>query len=252
MPLLKKELQLRLTDSEAAIGSALSPTLEERHEKLKVLIQCEKMTQHARSTVSRFDTANALAPMLAAGQAIPCLLHLEMRVNEKLFCTSVQQAMERHRDGDSAKRCLPGAGVTACVNEKVLGGNGKSSQWKFPLKDDGKQIEARLMTNVQSRKCIEGLKLAIDVLHSPELDQTSLTPQQTRLDNERLSDEWHQLLDICAPMLQNLRRHEDFTDDDIDTTHQQMAAFMSTHVDPLEGTNIANYIHVIGAGHPTH
>lgn len=78
------------------------------------------------------------------------------------------------------------------MNKDIFGDRttGRTGQWKFPLKDSGKQVEPRSMTGVTSRKCITGLNLLIKVIFAEEHDEKSLNPQHTRMKNEALETKW--------------------------------------------------------------
>ena len=117
------------------------------------------------------------------------------------------------------------------------------------MKDRKKQVEPRSMTNDLARECYAGVKTLASLLYSAELGEDSLTPDVTRDKNARLGRKWHELLDSYMPMMVQIRKHEDFTDQDIDNTHVMMARFMALYVDLLDGGSITNYIHLIGAGH---
>jgi hypothetical protein len=99
-----------------------------------------------------------------------------MRVNEKLFWTLLQVGIDRYLDGskNSAQRKAFVQTLTDCMKQTVLGNmdNQTEYQWKFPLKD-GKYVDPRSMTNVHSRKCVQGIKaLAYKIFH-PSLDEES-------------------------------------------------------------------------------
>ena len=59
-------------------------------------------------------------------------------------------------------------------------------------------------------------------------------------------------MDTYLPMMSLLRKHEDFTDLEIDTCHTFTAKFMGQWVDLMDGQSITNYIHLVGSGHLTY
>jgi hypothetical protein len=181
---------------------------------------------------------------------------LEMRVNEKLFWTLLQAGIDRYQEGqvNSAARKAFVQTVTDCMKQIVLGNleNETEYQWKLPLKDGGKSVEPRSMTNVHSRKCVQGIKaLAYKIFH-PSLDEESKYPQSTRENNSALLSKWENLMDTYGPMMKLIRKMEDFSDEDIDELHRLCSTFMGQWVDLMEGQSITNYIHMIGAGHLTY
>ncbi len=144
--------------------------------------------------------------------------------------------------------------VTTCMQTSVLGDseNGRLGQWKFPLKDGSKQVEARSMANMNSRKCVMGLKTIASLVFAAELDEHSENPEETRRENKLLEKKWHEVFDTYLPMMTCVRKHEDFTDEEIDEFHVLTSRFMSLWVDLTGGKGITNYIHLIGAGHITY
>lgn len=74
---------------------------------------------------------------LLVEQAIPGILHAEMRMNEKVFWSLLAMVLDRYQESrkDSTARKDLIAAVEAYIQEHV------HSQWKFPLKDSGKQVD---------------------------------------------------------------------------------------------------------------
>lgn len=163
---LKTELELR-THNKKDLASVLSSSLEEKRARLKSFLTQEAEIDLARKTMSRHEMVNAVVTMLVIGAAIPCVLHVEMRVSEKPFWTSLAMAMDRHLGGDNSKRNLF---VERATDNTIIGGvaPGRKSQWVFPLKEDGKQVDPRTMTNTHSGKCTMGLKTIASLVFSAD------------------------------------------------------------------------------------
>lgn len=247
--MLKTELELRIA-GETELSSALNGTAEEKRSLLEDFLLQEAEIDLARRTVSRHERVNALVTKLA-GDAISCIPHVEMRVNEKLHWTLLSIGMDRCLDGDNKKRRLFVERVTEPMNATIIGNGapGRRSQWKLPLKEDGKMVDPRTMTNTHSGKCALGLKSLATLVFSAELDESSTTPQHTRLKNEKALQGWHDIVDCCIPMMAALRSHEDFTDNQIDLLHVQNVTFIDMVVNLLGPKHVANCIHIMGAGH---
>jgi hypothetical protein len=73
--------------------------------------------------------------------------------------------------------------------------NGTEYQWKFPLKDSGKRVDPKSMTNVHSRRCVMGVKSLAYIIFSHEPDEKSNNPQATRQKNVCLLQCWTSLMD---------------------------------------------------------
>ena len=127
---------------------------------------------------------------------------------------------------------------------------GRKSQWKFPLTDDRKQVLPGSIPGRLSRKHCDGIKSLADLAFSEQFDEATLDPEQTRLENTLLCQQWNDLMDCWFPLMDNMKRHEDFeSEEDIDALHVDTNAFFCLWIDLLVGTNITNYLHWIGAGH---
>jgi hypothetical protein len=175
-------------------------------------------------------------------------------LNEKVFWSLLQVAMDRYQEGDSATRKKLVERVTECMKSTVLGNqeNNTEYQWKFPLKDSGQRVDPKNMTNVHSRKCVMGVKSLAYIIFSPELDEKSNNPLATRQRNERFQIRWVSLMDTYEAMMALMKKHDDFTDDEIDDLHKLTLPFMAKWVQLMNGDSITNYIHMVGAGHLTY
>jgi hypothetical protein len=196
---------------------------------LKALIAVEdKIKNLARATVERSGVVRGIAERVLAEEAVSYILHMEMRVNEKLFWTLLNVGMDRYQDGDSATRRLLVSKVTECMKTTVLGNlaNEREYQWKFPLKDSGKRVDPRSMTNVHSRRCVMGVKTLTTIMFSPDLDEKNNNPLTTRQWNARKQVEWESLMDTYLPMMSQIRKHGDFTASEIDDLHKLTFTFM--------------------------
>jgi hypothetical protein len=220
---------------------------------LRELIQEEDQIKLERSTILlRHDNVTLAASRLAPEDAIPCCLHMEMRVSEKIIYTLLSDKMDSFLDGDGKKRKSFVAQVTTCMFDEILGDvskNPRHKQWKFPLREGGKQVHPSSMTNTHARKIALGLKRLVQLCFDPVNDESSSNPQQTRLKNERKGQQWIHFLDVILPMMKEIRRHNDFTKEEIDRLHVQTSKFMALWVELYNGRCITNYIHMIGAGH---
>lgn len=129
-------------------NALMSQPFEVKKSKLKELLADEVGTQIARTAVSHHDRVKCLIIGLAVENFIPCMLHMEMRANEKISFCLFAAGMDWCPDGDSATRNLCIDVVNPCMNTEMFGDplTGGKGQWKLPLKDGGKQVEPRGMS----------------------------------------------------------------------------------------------------------
>jgi hypothetical protein len=93
---------------------------------------------YIRDVLTRADNP-LLTSLIMIDQAIPCILHLENRVNEKVFYTLLAEGMDRYREGPqhSQKRKQFIEAIAGVMNSRVLVKfGGAPAQWEFPLSKD--------------------------------------------------------------------------------------------------------------------
>ena len=124
----------------------------------------------------------------------------------------MDQYGEGKKDGKTRRLCAQV--VETCMRKQVLGDEvrGRQTMWEFVWKDGKRQMEKKNMTGGTFRKCIKGMKLIANVLFEENLDQESLYPEETRLENMGRKMQWHNLMDTFIPMMDKIEQEEDFTD----------------------------------------
>jgi hypothetical protein len=96
--LLNDEIKIWLKGPEhnERLHHLLSLPLDQKREAVREFGNFEANIVLARVTVKRHDTANAIAIALSVDKLIPCILHMKMRVVEKIFHSMVHSAMDRY------------------------------------------------------------------------------------------------------------------------------------------------------------
>jgi hypothetical protein len=123
------------------------------HEVL-VVEKKHEMLSHILSA-SNLDEA-----MIRLEQALPCLLHLENRTSETLIEHLLQRGLY-FREGDRSSTADFIKSVEDIINQTIFGSVGCSSNWKFPLSDDGTMGKVKL-ANWRARRVIEEIT---DIVH---------------------------------------------------------------------------------------
>ena len=217
------------------LQNELAGSLEEKRAEVKECLEDEESTWHAKKTMDRQE----LVKWLTAEQAIPCTLHLCIRVSEKVFWSMLAQALDRYQDGDSKARNAMVLAAEKHMNGVVLGTVKHKGQWIFPLKDNkggGQTVDPRNMTGRKAEKCLAGIKSLASVIFDPSYDEASLNPQQTRANNHSTMIQWHGIADILIPLLQSINAHEDKSTAAIDQYHIQANTFMDRYAMSLSGS----------------
>ena len=241
---LMQELLLRYPTRAFQYGML---TLEERRECLKTEALIEHQVSMVRAMLGRKEAVAEVA-LIVVEQAMPCLLHCENRVNEKVFHTLIQTGILRYGDADGKKRAEYVKALTEVMQTKVLGTVANPyTQWNLRFEKGKKTIEQENLTNPRSRLYIRGLKEVIATVFHP-----SLYPDDapcTRYFNEMKKDEWLEFYDIYAHLMVSARKEDDFSDAEIEDFHTQCGVFMTAWVKMAGKDKVTNYIHMIGSGH---
>ena len=208
--------------------------LIEMLENEKELILLEKRLTHA----TRAEEA-----LYYLFRAIPCILHLEMRVGikllEQLFLEGETNAYEGkifgHIRGDVGNTRFQKYVETTetIVNKQILGTEMSPSQWRYPLSENGKETTSLKTNNRITRKLVKGMD---------ELISLSV------VDNERQVF-WRSAVESHSRAMEIVRKKEDFTDDDIREYQQEADLFFTTWMKLWGRDGCTNYIHMVGCGH---
>ncbi len=100
---------------------------------MKVEQQLDIITQ----AISRGQEGKEAALMLIS-QAIPCIMHLENRVGEKLITVLLAMAADKHQQQNNARSLTRfSANIQHLVNTRILGSLMRPKQWKVPLSQKG-------------------------------------------------------------------------------------------------------------------
>jgi hypothetical protein len=212
--------------------------LEERRRRLKQHLVVEQQLHIISQAVVRGQQGKEAALMLIE-QAIPCVMHLENRVGEKIITVLLSMAAEqfqRRRNVKSLGRFA--ANVHHIVNTKILGTVVRPKQWKVPLNEAGDSVNKVSFSNKKTRLFIDNISHLVDwIFSSPE--------------DAELRDIWRKLLSDYRDALLILRQPQEYTDNDIEEFQSKIDDFFTAYVETSGASKegITNYIHMLGSGH---
>jgi hypothetical protein len=259
--LIVDEIKLRLSDKSQRqqLRTILSRNFEDQRRALKELVDCENSILFAMSTVHRHDTARNLAVTLAVEKLIPCILHMKMRLFEKIFQVVVNSGLERYEEGffDGEVRQKFVTDVQTVMNTHVFGNAsmGRVTLWSFTWAPGNRRMAKYAMSGVTATKLMRGLSMIVKTVFSSAFDQESKSEQEGKLvrqQNSALEQKWLLFCDNLLPMWDCIERKDNFTHNDIIQLHKHTSTFMYQWVDLCEGKHMTNYIHVLGSGHLTY
>jgi hypothetical protein len=255
--LVNEEITIRLIEPEHStrLHMMLKLPINQKKSALKEFAIFEKEIRLARLTINRHEVARDIAIALAVERLIPCILHMKMRLVEKVFHSLVNSALDRYGDSqaDRVKRKLLADMIEDCMKEQVMGNESKGikSQWKFRWTKVN-NMEKPSLTGSSSQKILKHLKDLAAIAFSQELDEDSLNEEETRKQNSLLLSKWKKLGNNLLPLWKLIEQHDDYSDNEVDDIHIRCNLFMTDWLDLLGAEHMTNYIHIIGSGHLTY
>ena len=239
--LLIKELAIR---HPSQLRQFRSKAIEELRTRLREDILLENRVREIRCALERNDKTEHLR-MILLDQAIPCILHAENRIGEKLIKTLLDDVTRRYSDGNNNhKRELLIQRLTKIMKQEVLG---RDSQWVFPWDDKEKKVHEVTLPNTKARKIMNGLDKIVEEACKEEYDQRS--DHETRVSNILLSTQWLSILGAYRPLMVMARNPFDFTDEQVEEFQDMADDFFSKWLHRFGEKHVTNYIHMFGAGH---
>jgi hypothetical protein len=158
--LLMSELRLRRLP--------LHGNLEERHGRSRQYLMVEQQLKLISEAVARGVIRKDAALMLIE-QSIPCIMHLENRVGEKLITVLLAMGAERFQRQRGVKSLSRYAvNIQHVANTRILGSAARPKQWKVPLNDSGDSINKVSLATKKTRLFIDNIFCLIDYIFSRE------------------------------------------------------------------------------------
>ncbi len=130
--LMNKELRLR--------GLPHTGNLEERKKRLKQHLMIEERIGRIKEAILHTDEGKEAALILIK-QAIPCIMHLENRAGEKIITIVLYIGAIRFQQenrSDNLERYVKQ--IEDLIQIQILGTAIRPKQWRFPLKDNKKEV----------------------------------------------------------------------------------------------------------------
>jgi hypothetical protein len=150
-------------------------SLDEKVEVLKKLVEEESITLVARMTVDRHIRSRDLAIALAVERLVPRILHMKLRVTEKILHSLINTGLEQYNNSviDGERRKMFESHVTACMRSSVFGNEaiGRKFQLKFSWKQGNHAIEKPNLSGPACNKVMAGCKSLIRCIFNEALDK---------------------------------------------------------------------------------
>ena len=204
--LIASELQLRKLQHHG--------TLDERRERLRKFLQVEEKLLLIAQAIARGQEGKEAALMLII-QAIPCIMHLENRVGEKLITVLLVMGAENFRTARGIKSLKRYCNSIAhIVKTKILGTVIRPKQWKVPVDDSGDSISKVSLSNKITREFIDNIEALVHHIF--------LLPEYT--EQKQI---WINMLQDYRDAMEIFRQPQDYTDDDIKDFQGKIDSFFT-------------------------
>jgi hypothetical protein len=215
-------------------GLSIDGDVATRQERLKKSIKLEQEI-YARSITREWELFPDDNPLIEyVEKMIPCILHLENRIGEKILSMILFKAEE-----------LNGHAFTRFYNEvqeflrtTVLGTGEHPSQYKLPVVSD--------KDGPKGLAKISGSNTFVRTLMSSSISMTeTLIPEaQSALRADLIKS-----LSAYSEAIKLLTLHRNLTDEEIELFGYHADVFFESWISAFGEQGVTNYIHLMGAGH---
>ena len=169
--------------------------------------------------------------MIFVEQAIPCILHMENRIGEKMLkLLLIDGSNERNSNKKELSEMI--ASVNKAVNTSILGTPRRKNNWTVNLTKEG-TVADQPMTNNHTRKIINNFEKILPLCIS----------------NNQRRGKWLECIELWRELIETARQKEDFSDGQINSFQVLCDLFFIKWVALHKHNRVGNYVHMIGAGH---
>ncbi len=215
-----------------SLNMSLLGSLEERRERLRTILYQFHVMTDLEQTIHGVDFSGAY---ILLRQAIPCILHCENRIGEKLLKLLLIDGFNHHNGSKKEQKEFI-KGFEKLANSEVLGTMWRHSNWRVGVatdKDNNLKIGDQPMPNRNARKFVDNFeKLTEFCIHDLEIRA-----------------QWDAMIVPYRKAICLARQKEDFTDEEIDLFQDLCDDFFIKILDLKGRDGMTNYIHMLGSGH---
>jgi hypothetical protein len=235
---LRHELTIRVPQhqNKARRDELMVMSNEDKVNNLKAMLVEEEAVLLAYTTVERYELKRDLAVALAVEKLVPCILHMKLRVTEKLFHCLINTGLIRYGDGvyDGEQRTKFEHNITECIRMKVLGNEqcGRATQFSFTWSQGNRSVEKNPFNGSSCDKILVGLKVLASTIFDETMDEepkkdSDHERHKVRIKNNNLLSDWLRLAENLVPMWKLIEQHKDYTKVQILKLHKRCNTFMA-------------------------
>ena len=209
-------------------------TIKAKVAKLKASLMEGRMIKVMRDSIKRIEDKQS-GFLFGLERAVPCVLHLENRVNEKLVVMTLLEGLKHRSNGVQSQEYFQE--VADVFNNGML--SEQNGNWSVP--QDSGELKVLSFSNVTARRLVSNIDQIFDAVFRFHND-----------DSVRRQLFHTCLKEMFPPIVTALRKRSSFSDSDIIELQKKIDkwyhAWMT--ITGLEG--MTNYIHLLGSGRITY
>ena len=165
--------------------------------------------------------------MFGLDKAVPCVLHLENRVNEKLVVMTLLEGLKHMTKGAQSKEYFEEVAHT--FNNSML--SKENGTWKIP--QDSGELKVLSFSNTTARRLVSNIDQIFEVVFRFHNDE-----------GVRKELFYKCLKEIFLPIIVGLRKRSTFSDDEIVKLQKDIDMWYHAWMDLTGLEGMTNYIHL--------
>jgi hypothetical protein len=229
---VNKEFSLRGWLNKHADGSFM--TVKQKVGKLKASLMDGRSIKVLRDSIKRIEEKEA-GFLFGLHKAVPCVLHLENRINEKLVVMTLLEGLKHRTNGVQSKAYFQD--VADIFNNGML--SEQNGNWSVP--QDSGELKVLSFSNVTVRRLISN----IDQIFALVFKFHNNEGVRKHLFNDCLKN-------MFPPIMMALRKRSSFSDNEITQLQQNIDQWYHAWMTLTGIEGMTNYIRLLGAGHITY
>ena len=206
-------------------------TIKQKVAKLKSSLMEGRLIAKLRESIKRIEEKEDEF-LFGIDKAVPCGLHLENRVNEKLVVMVLLERLKHRTNGVQANEYF--VEIAQKFNNGML--SEQNGNWQVP--QDSGELKVLSFSNTTARRLVSNIDQIFDTVFRFHND-----------DGVRKESFCKCLKDLFPPIVAGIRRRADFSDDDIAKLQIDIDLWYHAWMNLTGREGMTNYIHLLGAGH---
>ena len=209
-------------------------TIKQKVAKLKVSLMDGRMVEFLRASINRIEEKEK-GFLFGLDRAVPCVLHLENRVNEKLVVMTLLEGLKHRTNGAMSQAYFQE--IANVFNNGML--SEQNGNWQVP--QESNELKVLSFSNVTARRLVSNISQIFEVVF------------RFHNDNGARKQLFHDCLVVMfPPIIAALRKISSFSDVEIVHLQKNIDNWYSSWMNLTGIEGMTNCIHLLGSGHITY